>query len=69
MVPNTVTPLPDEAGEDDELALVPDEPVLAQPETSRPIAMAKAAAMNGFTENSRGWWDCGHYRPPLFFAL
>lgn len=68
MVPNTVTPLPDEGDEADEDD-VPGDAVPAQPETSTPIAMAKTAAMNGFTENSRGWWDCGHYRPPLFSAL
>lgn len=49
MVPNTVTPLPEEEVEE-----VPADPVPAQPDTSTPIAMAKTAAMNGFTENSRG---------------
>lgn len=66
MVPNTVTPLPD-----DEVARspLPAGPVPAQPAARAPIAMARTAAMNGFTENSRQWWDCGHYRPAFFSAL
>jgi hypothetical protein len=50
IVPNTVTPLPD-----DEAArsLLLADPVPAQPAAKAPIAMAKTAAMNGFTENSR----------------
>jgi len=53
MVPNTVTPLPD-----DEVArslLLLADPVPAQPAAKAPIAMARTAAMNGFTENSRQW--------------
>ena len=54
MVPNTVTPLPDEAP-----LVEPAEPVPAQPAINAPMAMARTAAMNGFTSNSRQGWDCG----------
>lgn len=57
MVPNTVTPLPDEAPEAP--AVEPAEPVPAHPATKAPIARANTAAMNDFTENSRNGWDCG----------
>lgn len=67
MVPNTVTPLPDDVLE--VLDVPPADPVPAQPDTSTPIAMAKTAAMIDFKEDSRGRWDCGHYRPQPFSAL
>lgn len=46
MVPNTVTPLPDEDVEEDEDG---DGAVPAQPETSRPVARTARAARIDFT--------------------
>jgi hypothetical protein len=51
MVPNTVTPL---LPEDEAPAPLPG-PVPAQPAARAPIAMARTAAINGFTEDSWQW--------------
>jgi len=48
MVPNTVTPLPDDVLARSPLA-EPADPVPAQPTINAPMAMARTAAMNGFT--------------------
>jgi hypothetical protein len=55
MVPNTVTPLPDDEVDAAARSLLLADPVPAQPAAKAPIAMARTAAINGFTENSRQW--------------